>query len=227
MATDFVDDDLLRPAPPHPTAYGHPGGAYERVRRRIEEDESRSSDEIDRIRKRSEEIERQRQVLRALRNRQIEFDRTHRELTEGLKRNIVLLREEEEQAARAATVCHEIRLRFETLQDEIDRIDPDAWDDATHEQELTQALAQVEAARAVFRKGIDRVAALGWRPDAAELASPRNALPVQGLSSLRFADWVRIGIALTLPLVLLLALLLAAYLFSVHSGVDLLGANPR
>jgi hypothetical protein len=227
MATDFVDDDLLRPAPTNPAASAHPGGAYERVRRRVEEDESRASDEIERIRKRSEEIERQRQALRLLRNRQLEFDRTQRELTEGLKRNIVLLKEEEQQASRAATVCHEIRLRFETLQEELDRIEPDAWKDATHEQELTQALAQLEAARAVFRKGVDRVAAIGWRPDEARQAPLRDALSEQGLASLRFGDWVRIGMALTLPLALLLALLLAAYLLAVHSGVDLLGATSR
>lgn len=155
MASDFVDNDLLRPAPAEPAAGKAAGDAllYERLKRRVEDDESRASDELERIRKRSEEVERQRQALRALRGKQADFDRSYRELSERVKRHIVLLKGEEEQASRAATVCHETRHRFESLAEELDRIDPESWTEASLETDLTQALAQVESARAVFRKG--------------------------------------------------------------------------
>lgn len=222
MATDFVDDDLLRPpAPPHsrPPIPVAEGGGYDRTKHRLEEQESQASDELDRIRKRSEEIERQRQTLRALRGKQGEFDRSHRDLGERLQRHVVLLKNEEEQAARAATVCHEVRKRFETLQEELDRIDPDAWSDATHEADLTQALAQIEAARAVFRKGVDRVTALGWRPDGDPAPRSEDRLEAGLLEpSRRFGDWLKIGAALTLPLAVVLIVLLTVYLFASQSA---------
>ncbi len=216
MATDFVDDDLLRPMlAPDSTAHPPTAGRYERTKRRVEEEESRASDELERIRKRSEEIERQRQTLRALKGRQADFDRSFRELGDRLKRHVVLLKDEEEQASRAATVCHEIRMRFESLQEELDRIDPESWDEATHESELTQALAQIEAARAVYRKGVDRVTAIGWRPDEARVPQVEDALG-DGSVQRRFGDWLKIGVALAIPLALALAILLAIYLYAVH-----------
>ena len=211
MASDFVDSDLLRPLPPTDAAARttEGGSTHERIKRRVEDDESRASDELERIRKRTEELERQRQALRALRGKQAEFDRSHRELLERLKRHVVLLKGEEEQASRAATVCHETRHRFEALQEELAHIDPESWSEASLEADLTQALAQIEAARAVFRKGVDRVAAIGWRPD--EARSPQGEPPLAdaGRPARRFVDWVRIGCALAVPTAVLLALLLA------------------
>lgn len=219
MTTDFIDDDLLNPGSANPSAVGRPGGTYQRMRRKVDEEESHASVEIERIRKRSEEIERQRQALRTLRNRQLDFDRGLRELGEGLKRHIVLLKEEEQQASRTATICHETRLRFENLQEELQRIDPDSWSDSAHEQELTQALAQLEAARTVFRKGVDRVAASGWNMGDSRKAQLAEALSEQGLPSLRFRDWFKIGCALTLPLIILFVILLLVYLFTAHHGL--------
>lgn len=220
MATDFVDNDLLKPAPaPDAQTRGADATLYERLKRRVEDDESRASDEIDRIRKRSEDIERQRQVLRALRGKQADFDRSYRETTERLKRHLVLLKGEEEQASRAATVCHETRHRFESLQEELSRIDPESWSEATHESDLTQALAQIEAARAVFRKGLDRVAAIGWRPDESRAPQGEDALGDTAAPTRRFVDWLKIGMALTLPLAVVLVVLLAVYLLAVHPGL--------
>ena len=221
MATDFVDDDLLRPvSTPAPTPRAPETSPYERTKHRVEEEDSRASDELDRIRKRSEEIERQRQILRTLKGKQAEFDRSSHDLRERLKRHVVLLKDEEEQASRAATVCHEIRHRFNSLQDELDRIDPDSWSDATHESDITQALAQIEAARAVFRKGVDRVTAIGWNPDRGRggIAPSDEAILSGHMDPHRFLDWLKIGVALTLPLALALALLLALYLYAVHPG---------
>lgn len=215
MASDFVDNDLLRPAPAEPAAGKAAGDAllYERLKRRVEDDESRASDELERIRKRSEEVERQRQALRALRGKQADFDRSYRELSERVKRHIVLLKGEEEQASRAATVCHETRHRFESLAEELDRIDPESWTEASLETDLTQALAQVESARAVFRKGVDRVAALGWRPDEARAPQGDDALTETGTAPRRFADWLKIGCALALPMAVVLTVLLGVYLW--------------
>ena len=217
MPNDFIDGDFLKPTPneqpQRPVSGGGGATLYERLRNRVEDDESRTSDELERIRKRSEEVERQRQALRSLRGKQTEFDRTYRELTERLKRHIVLLRTEEEQASRAATVCHETRHRFEGLAAELERIDPNSWSEETLDNDLTQALAQIESANAVFRKGADRVAAIGWRPDETKPARNDGLLADVVETPRRFGEWLRIGFALTLPLTLLLLLLTIAALW--------------
>ncbi len=209
MPNDFIDGDFLKPTPNEPPQRTSAGGAtlYERLRRRVEDDESRSSDELERIRKRSEEVERQRQALRSLRGKQTEFDRSYRELTERLKRHIVLLRTEEEQASRAATVCHETRHRFESLTGELERIDPNSWSEETLDNDLTQALAQIESANAVFRKGADRVAAIGWQPDKSQPVQAEGLLGDTVQAPRRFMDWLKIGFALTLPLAVVLLFL--------------------
>ncbi len=216
MPTDFIDNDLLKPGPQSaPGAHDAAStpSQYERRKRLVEESESRAADELDRMRKRSEEIERRRQLLRALRTRHAEFDRSHKELSEGLKRHAVLLKDEEEQASRAATLCHETRRRFETLLDELERIDADAWTDESHESDLTQALAQIEAARAVFRKGVDRVAALGWRPERGQRAGADDPLLDHATARRSFGEWVTVGVALSLPLAVVLLAILAVCLY--------------
>ncbi len=215
MPPDFVDNDLLNPTPSPASRLETPASSspYERRKRQVEEGESRAADELDRIRKRSEEIEHRRQALRALRTRHAEFDRSHKDLTEGLKRHAVLLKDEEEQASRSATLCHETRRRFETLLDELERIDADAWTDETHESDLTQALAQIEAARAVFRKGVDRVAALGWRSGRDTRSGADDALSERLSPPRSFGEWLRIGVALSLPLAVLLLAILAVCLY--------------
>ena len=224
----LIDDDARLPArkgvPPardaaadaNPAAEASGPGAQESYyatrKRELPESLSVKQDEIERLRLRQEMLEKQKQALAGLRRKLDAFEEGRRDLQEKLGRSAVLLSREEARASRMATLCAESRLRFEQLKADIATQNPENWSEEGFEPALTQALAQIEAARQVYRRTLDRVNASDWQEAGRNTVVPSDAaigvgtMPASLPKSFRY--WLVAGVAFSIVPALLTLLLL-------------------
>jgi len=223
MAKDFFDADLVErnaAAPATPAAGGARGADgdrsfFERQKRELPEQVGQASDEIERLRLRQEELERRKQALVEQRRRIEAYERGRRELLEKLGRSAVMVVREGEQAARMAALCSETGAHFQKLHQELEAIAPERWPEAEYDRELTQALAQIEAAGVEYRRALDRINASSWQraPEGGAGADPLAGVAAGGGAAPHtFTQWMAAGFAFCLPLLTLAALLALIYL---------------
>jgi len=208
MGTDFFDEDLIQDGSARSTDGSHSAGTLARHREEVSTSVSDAASQIDRLRHRQEELEKEKSTLERLSQQQDEYETEKRDLIQKLSRSIVLGEKEESQATRVAALFSETRARFRDALSELQSISEDDWDDNDFESELTQALAVVESARGVYEKALARIEASGWqqgagRPSLGGLRDADRAKPVRA----GFGYWLKVGIAVSLPLIIVLILL--------------------
>lgn len=112
------------------------------------------------LERRREEIERQKRQLEELRRKQTEFEHGQHEIRERLTRGLVTLQRQEHELKREAEQVQIIREQFADQLQGIESIDPQDWDSAHLEENLTHALATVDQAQAVYSQSQVRLEAL-------------------------------------------------------------------
>ena len=164
------------------------------------------------MRARQEELERERRTLEELRAKQEALDAGRRELKDGLQTSLVKMEKDQLEAERLAELLDETRRVFRERLDEVTALNEDEWADEHLLEELNKALALLENIRSDYNKALARIAAV--HPQAADPAKPLQQLVLDaagagGASLARrdFRDWLRAGLAFTLPLLILLTLL--------------------
>lgn len=238
MGTDFFDDDLVREreAALKIKLDGESGGAKRdghipssrdlpnravsdltlthlaRHKQEVTEQMVDKAQELDRLRARQEELEKERRLLEELRKKQEAFEAGRRELKERLGESLVRMEKDQLQAERLEQMLGETRRAFRARLGEVDALDAENWTEDGLLDELNKALALLEDVRTEYNQGVAKLDAV--RPAAAaarplafaeEPAAPAPA--AQG-----FGYWLRSGLAFSLPLMVWLALLLAAWM---------------
>jgi hypothetical protein len=173
--------------------------------------------ELDRLRARQEELERERRMLEEMRQKQEAFDTGRRELKDRLNESLVRMEKERIQAERLAQLLDETRRVFRERLDEVVALKEDQWDDANLLDELNKALALLDNIRSDYNKAMAKVDAV--QPQSAGGTDPAVRSPgLDGPDSAvarapgGFGYWLRAGLAFTLPLMLLLAVLGLAWM---------------
>lgn len=243
MGTDFFDDDLVReresalkiklddesggtPRDGHiPSSRDLPNRPVSdltlthlaRHKQEVNEQMVDKAQELDRLRARQEELERERRLLEEMRQKQEAFDAGRRELKDRLNESLVRMEKERLQAERFAQLLDETRRLFRERLDEVLLLKEDDWDDANLLDELNRALVLLEDVRSTYNKAMAKIDAVqpqsvsGPAPAARPLAFDEGgaapAATVQG-----FGYWLRAGLAFTLPLMLWLAVLALAWM---------------
>ena len=239
MGTDFFDDDLVREREAAlkikldgesgggkrdghiPSSRDLPSRAVSdltlthlaRHKQEVTEQMVDKAQELDRLRARQEELEKERRLLEDLRKKQEAFEGGRRELKERLGESLVRMEKDQLQAERLGQMLGETRRAFRARLDEVDALDAEAWTEDNLLDELNKALALLEDVRAEYNQGVAKLDAV--RPAASAAArplafaeEPAAAAPAaQG-----FGYWLRSGLAFSLPLMVWLALLLAAWM---------------
>ena len=172
--------------------------------------------ELDRLRARQEELERERRTLEEMRQKQESFDAGRRELKARLNESLVRMEKEQLRSERLSQLLDETRRAFRERLDEVSALNEEEWDDAHLLDELNQALALLENVRSDYNRALAKIdavqptAAAGAPAPSRPLAFDNGpGLAVEGGEG--FAYWLRAGLAFTLPLMVLLALLFAAW----------------
>lgn len=169
--------------------------------------------EIERLRLRQNDLEREKMTLEDLTRKQDAYEQGKREMIDKLEASIVLLEKDETQATRSAELLSVIRGRFKETLDEMTSIDEDKWPGASFQDELNKALAQVDDARKIYRRGLAKIEASGWggaiggkEPPAIMERVSRDLDPTRS-----FGFWMKVGMAVSLPVILVSVLIFIAW----------------
>lgn len=229
--TDFVDEDLVQrrepvKEPARPPAV-NPGesGRMARKKEDVTGQVAVAMDELERLRGRQEALEREKNLLESLRANQEKYEVGKREMIERLEQSMVTLDREEMQINQRLALLGDTSKRFRDMLAEIRGINEDAWptDTVTFREELAKTLVMIEDMRKEYAKSLARIEALRDTQAATAAKEPARRGIFDDLSGNindidhGFVFWVKIGLGLSLPLVITLLVLVAALFFKFSS----------
>lgn len=231
--TDFFDDDLQNreakrrravtdPPPPGLSRDVSDLNLTRMARHKddIEQQVASSAQELDRLRMRQEEVERERRELEELRKKQENYERGRRDVSERINQSLIMMENEQLRAQKLVELLQTTRDDFKGLLQGIMTIDPESWPDDEVRAELGKALVVIDESRMEYNKGMTKVEALmdGDRrktPADGSLMSDES----EGGPSRSFGFWLKAGLAFSLPLILTLLVLVAAYVAMKQQGM--------
>lgn len=233
---DFFDDDLLEVSRTGETRAGDvsvPEGTAAEIgsadigrlvarRQKMSEEISRAAEELERLRLRQEELERERKQILEIQRKQDSYLAGKNELLEKLNRSLVSLEREEIRASQLAELLADTRRRFKELLGELEKLDEESWDEDSIREELDTALAIIEDVRLEYNRSIARVEAARGETVAGQGAMP-GAPPAESLvgqgGQLSFGRLLKMGLALSLPVIVVVLLLALAFFVLRYNGM--------
>jgi vacuolar-type H+-ATPase subunit I/STV1 len=226
MTKDFFDDDLNRGTPPDASAEPAEGAGAEapagakppagRLAKHRADTAARMSDaarDLEMLHRKKEELERKKAAFESASRKQEEYERGKQDLIEKLDRSLVMIEKEEVHAMQLVEVLTTTRQRFRTALEELNRIDEERWPDDRVAEELNKAHALLEEVREVYKKGLAKIDASRWKEGAGRSeASAYEPIARSPSGREGFGFWLRVGLAVTLPITVVLVLLFVFYL---------------
>ncbi len=162
------------------------------------------------LKKQQEQIEKQKRELEELSRRQEELDRGRGEMTDKLTRSLVVLEREAYDSQKKLEQIRATRESFEQHLSLLESIDPKSWNPAELTKELSRALSAVDDARAEFSQQRSRLTATD---ESGEVGLPEAAFEAGLGGGNSFVQWLQIGFALSLPLIVFGILALMIFLW--------------
>jgi len=168
----------------------------------------KAQEQLLQLRRQADQIEKQKRELEELSRRQEELERGRAEMTDKLSRSLVIL---EREGYDSQKKLEQIRATHESFTQHLqllESIDPKSWNAAELPKELSRALSTVDDARTEFSQQRSRLEASGG--ESSEIDLPEVTSGTAGLGGKSFVQWMQIGFAVTLPLIIfgLIALLI-------------------
>lgn len=203
--TDFVDTDYSSPRAASP-------GQKAPSREELDAQLTGTQQQLAKLKEAQDQLERTRAAVEEMRRRHADFTAGRSETLQSLTRGIGLLQKSEEDARRDSELLSRTLEGLRSSLSQVERLNEQAWNSETWEQELTKALTTIENARLEYHSARLKWPVLeGKAPGPAEAPqATESALPVW--ASLPIGRLFRLGFALTWPLVLAMAALAAAIL---------------
>ena len=170
----------------------------------------KAQEQLLQLRRQQEQIEKQKRELEELSRRQEELERGRAEMTDKLTRSLVVLEREAYETQNKLEQLRATRESFGQHLEILEGIDPKGWNPGDLHRELSRALSTVDDARAEFSQQRSRLQAIATQ-DSEDVPLPEAAPEVARSGAERaFGQWVLIGFALSLPLMMvgLVALLI-------------------
>jgi predicted RNase H-like nuclease (RuvC/YqgF family) len=160
----------------------------------------KAQEQLLQLKRQQEQIEKQKRELEELSRRQEELERGRAEMSDKLTRSLVVVEREGYEAQKRLEQLRAMRESFGQHLKLIESIDPKSWNPADLHKELSRALSAVDDARAEFNQQRSRLQATSSGDGEETLPEATAALSPLGGRSL--SQWVQIGFALTLPLII-------------------------
>jgi DNA repair exonuclease SbcCD ATPase subunit len=170
----------------------------------------KAQEQLLQLKRQQEQIEKQKRELEELSRRQAELESGRAEMADKLTRALVVLEREAYSAQNRLEQIRATRESFTQHLELIEAIDPRSWNPSDLNKELSRALSTVDDARTEYSEQRSRLQAAGATggdaalPDVAPDVYENNA----GRS---FLQWLEIGVALTLPLIIFGSIALAIF----------------
>jgi len=160
--------------------------------------------EIERLRRKQSDLEREKQAMEDLLEKQGQYERGKQELIDKLSESIMSLQKLEDHASRQVEIYSANRARFAALLEELQRLNDSDWTDDIFREELNKAVVEIDSARKEFVKAQAAVEAVGGPVALFDESRPRVTLDgeLEGSDARTFGQWVTIGLAVSLPLII-------------------------
>jgi hypothetical protein len=173
----------------------------------------KAQEQLLQLKRQSEQIEKQKRELEELSRRQEELERGRAEMTDKLTRSLVILEREGYESQRKLEQIRATHESFTQHLQLLEGIEPKGWNPAELPKELSRALSTVDDARAEYSQQRSRLEAGDDQSEALNLPDSTAGLSAFG-GTRSFSQWIQIGFALTLPLIIfgLIALLVFFWL---------------
>lgn len=245
--TDFFDDDLVRqrdsakrikmgPGDEPVESMGDPLESSDvpvrpvsdfnltrmaRHRKEVDTQSALAAQELDRLRKRQEQLETEKRDLEELRKRQDEYERSKREMTEHFKRSLVTLERKEVDAQRMVELLGATRSRFKEQLSVIEELQEEGWPEDRIRDELGKSLSVLEQARMEYNKAMAKIDAA--KPESPPVAAGQPAVVYDehlfgAEDEKNFSYWFKVGLAVSLPLAIVIVLVALLFFFAMSSG---------
>jgi chromosome segregation ATPase len=178
----------------------------------------KAQEQLLQLKRQSEQIEKQKRELEELSRRQEELERGRAEMTDNLSRSLVIL---EREGYDSQKKLEQIRATHESFTQHLqllEGIEPKTWNPSDLPKELSRALSTVDDARTEFSQQRSRLEA-GNMDQSTDLDLPEATSGLSGLAGGKsFAQWVQIGFAVTLPLMIFGMIALLIFLWLAANG---------
>ena len=188
----------------------------------LNEDDSVSTEHLDsqvqkaqeqllQLKRQQEQIEKQKRELEELSRRQEELERGRAEMADKLTRSLVVL---EREAYDAQTKMEQLRATRESFGQHLElleAIDPRTWNPSDLNKELSRALSVVDDARTEYSQQRSRLEATTDEHE--PLPETGSSFESSSRSTHSFTQWMQIGFALTLPLIIFAMIALFIFLY--------------
>ena len=243
-STDFFDDDLLQKrGTAKPVAAGKAlpvagvsASAVEgtsvrsisdfnltrmaRHRDELNTQEAMAAREMDGLKQRNDELERERRTVQEMLKRQDEYDRGKLDMMDRLRESVAILEKQEIQATRLSELYAGTSQRFKELLLSLEGINEDAWPDESVRDEVNKYLVIIEDIRKEYSKSMAKIEATeGAAPATLEIKSVMlDAEPRQQAAGQSLAHWFRVGFAVSLPLMAFLLILFVVALVAMRGS---------
>jgi hypothetical protein len=158
----------------------------------------KAQEQLIQLKRQQEQIEKQKRELEELSRKQEELERGRAEMSDKLTRSLVILEREAYDAQKRLEQLRAMRESFGQHLELIEAIDPKSWNPADLHKELSRALSTVEGARVEFVQQRSRLQAGGEGENEEPLAEVEPVFSSGGRSLLQ---WIKIGFAFSLPLI--------------------------
>ena len=173
----------------------------------------KAQEQLLQLKRQQDQIEKQKRELEELSRKQEELERGRAEMSDKLTRSLVVLEREAYDAQKRLDQLRSMRESFGQHLELIEGIDPKSWDPANLHKELSRALSTVEGARVEFTQQRSRLQATGEGEEESALAEIE---PVFSSSGRSLAEWVKIGFAFSLPLIIFGFIALFLFFWMAH-----------
>ena len=175
----------------------------------------KAQDQLLQLKRQQDQIEKQKRELEELSRKQEELERGRAEMSDKLTRSLVVLEREAYDAQKRLEQLRAMRESFGQHLELIEAIDPKSWNPADLHKELSRALSTVEGARAEFGQQRSRLQPDG---DAEGGEALPEIEPVFSSGGRSILQWMKIGFAFSLPLIVFGFLALFLFFWMASTG---------
>lgn len=201
------------PSPEQPDLLGRTGSkSMEDLTQELQEQQERLVD----LRRQQEEVERRKNELEELNRRRVELTSGQKNMRERLTRAVTILERAEYEARKEIEQIQITRETFTEHLAQIEAIQPSQWTPDSLDEELTKALSKIDHAQSVYNQSRAKIDALSGRDihDGSSTEEGSGEESSEGIEGeVSFTELVRRGFALTLPLLILLAVVALVVFF--------------
>jgi len=173
-------------------------------------------DELERLRSRQDALEKEKSALENLRNNQEKYEAGKREMLDHLEKSLISMEREDVVLNQRMALLTDTAKSFKGMLKELRGFSEEQWpaDSAGLRDELNRTLVIIDNIRKEYNRSCARLEAAREIKSQEALANQllMDESDILARQQRNFGDWLKIGFAVSLPLIIMLAVLLAVLL---------------